>query len=36
MQPKLKIAEQLPVTLSFQEGSKLQVTMPVYGAQSAP
>lgn len=36
MQPKMKIGDQVPVTLSFQGGSTLQVTMPVYGAQSAP
>jgi periplasmic copper chaperone A len=36
MQPKMKIGDQLPVTLSFQDGSTLQTTMPVYGAQNAP
>jgi copper(I)-binding protein len=36
MQPKMKIGEQLPVTLSFQDGSTLSTTMLVYGAQNAP
>jgi copper(I)-binding protein len=36
MQPKLKIGDQLPVTLTFQDGSTLSTTMPVYGAQNAP
>jgi copper(I)-binding protein len=36
MQPKMKIGEQVPVTLSFQDGSTLSTTMPVYGAQNAP
>jgi copper(I)-binding protein len=36
MQPKMKIGDQLPVTLSFQDGSTLVATLPVYGAQNAP
>jgi hypothetical protein len=36
MQPKMKIGDQLPVTLSFQNGSTLSATLPVYGAQNAP
>ncbi len=36
MQPKMKIGDQLPVTLSFQDGSTLATTLPVYGAQNAP
>jgi copper(I)-binding protein len=36
MQPKMKIGDQLPITLNFQDGSSLTTTMPVYGAQSAP
>ncbi len=36
MQPKMKIGDQLPITLNFQDGSSLTATMPVYGAQSAP
>ncbi len=36
MQPKMKIGDQLPVTLSFQDGSTLSATLPVYGAQNAP
>jgi copper(I)-binding protein len=36
MQPKMKIGDKLPLTLSFQDGSSLAATMPVYGAQNAP
>ena len=36
MQPKMKIGERVPVTLSFEDGSTLSTTMPVYGAQNAP
>jgi copper(I)-binding protein len=36
MQPKMKVGDRLAVTLSFQDGSTLTTTMPVYGAQNAP
>jgi copper(I)-binding protein len=36
MAPKMKVGESVPVTLNFQDGSTLPVTMPVYGATSAP
>jgi copper(I)-binding protein len=36
MQPKMNIGDRLPVVLSFQGGSTLSTTMPVYGAQNAP
>ncbi len=36
MQPKMKIGDQLRVTLRFQDGASLAATMPVYGAQNAP
>lgn len=36
MRPKMKIGEALPVTLTFQDGSTLAATLPVYGAQTAP
>ena len=36
MQPKMKIGEQVPVVLSFQDGSSLTVIMPVYGPSGTP
>ncbi len=36
MQPVMKVGDQVPVTLSFQDGSKVVVTAPVYGASGAP
>ena len=36
MQPSMKTGETVPATLSFQDGSTLAVTLPVYGAQNAP
>ncbi len=36
MQPSMKVGDHIPVTLDFQDGSKLATVMPVYGAQSAP
>jgi copper(I)-binding protein len=36
MQPAMKIGDAVPVTLTFQDGTKLAVTLPVYGAQGAP
>ncbi|HUW80120.1 MAG TPA: copper chaperone PCu(A)C [Acidocella sp.] len=36
MQPKMKLGEKVPVTLSFQDGSKVMFTMPVYGPSGAP
>ncbi len=31
MKPDMKLGERIPVTLSFQDGSALLLTMPVYG-----
>ncbi len=31
MQPKMKLGDKISVTLTFQDGSALPVTMPVYG-----
>jgi copper(I)-binding protein len=36
MQPKMKIGGEVPVKLTFQDGSTVAVTMPVYGPQNAP
>ncbi len=36
MQPNMKIGAQVPVTLTFQDGSTIAATLPVYGAQNAP
>jgi copper(I)-binding protein len=36
MQPRMKIGDKVPVTLSFQDGASLATVMPVYGAQTAP
>jgi copper(I)-binding protein len=36
MDPLMKKGENVDVTLMFKDGSKLAVTLPVYGAQDAP
>jgi copper(I)-binding protein len=36
MQPVMKVGQSVPVTLSFQDGSSLAVSLPVYGATGAP
>jgi periplasmic copper chaperone A len=36
MQPKMKIGQRVPVTLNFQGGFNILLTMPVYGASGAP
>ena len=36
MQPRMKVGDNVPVTLSFQDGSTLGAILPVYGAQTAP
>lgn len=36
MQPKMKIGDKVPVTLTFKDGSRLPTAMPVYGAQGSP
>ena len=36
MQPRMKLGDHIPVTLSFQGGTTISTTMPVYGAQSSP
>jgi hypothetical protein len=36
MQPAMKIGESVPVTLTFQNGTTVAATLPVYGAQGAP
>jgi copper(I)-binding protein len=36
MQPKMNVGEHVPVTLTFEDGSKLSLDMPVYGATDSP
>ena len=36
MQPSMKIGDKVPVTLTFQDGTILPLTMPVYGPNTAP
>jgi copper(I)-binding protein len=36
MQPSMKVGGKVAVTLNFQDGSTLAVTMPVYGASGQP
>jgi len=36
MAPKMKVGDQVPVTLTFQDGTTLPLTMRVYSATTAP
>jgi len=36
MSPVMKIGDKIQMTLSFQDGEKLYVSAPVYGAQTSP
>jgi periplasmic copper chaperone A len=36
MQPKMKLGETVPITLTFADGTSLTVQAPVYGASGAP
>ncbi|MDR3520515.1 MAG: copper chaperone PCu(A)C [Acidocella sp.] len=36
MQPAMKLGDNVPVTLSLQDGSTVSASLPVYGAQSSP
>jgi len=36
MQPKMTLGERVPVSLTFQDGSTLLLTMPVYGPTTSP
>ncbi len=36
MDPKMKVGDSVPVTLTLQDGTTIAAVMPVYGAQSAP
>ena len=36
MQPQMRVGERVPVTLSFEDGSKLSLLIPVHGATDAP
>jgi copper(I)-binding protein len=36
MQPDMKVGDTVKLTLTFQNGAKLDVSAPVYGAQSSP
>lgn len=36
MNPVMKIGDQVPVVLTLQGGGKVDVMLPVYGAQSSP
>ncbi len=36
MDPKMKVGDSVPVTLTLQDGTSIVASMPVFGAQSAP
>jgi copper(I)-binding protein len=36
MSPSMQLGEKIPITLSFQDGDKLYLSAPVYGAQTSP
>jgi copper(I)-binding protein len=36
MNPKMKVGDSVPVTLTLQDGTSITASMLVYGAQSAP
>ena len=36
MQPRMKTGDHIAVTLSFQDGTSLSTSMPVYGAHTGP
>jgi copper(I)-binding protein len=36
MQPKMQVGQRVPVTLNFQGGFSVLLTMPVYGASGSP
>jgi copper(I)-binding protein len=36
MQPKMQVGTRVPVTLTFQDGASLLLTLPVYGATGSP
>jgi copper(I)-binding protein len=36
MQPNMKIGENVPITLTFQNGGSVSASLPVYGAQGSP
>jgi copper(I)-binding protein len=36
MDPKMKVGDKVPVTLTLQDGTSIAAVMPVYGAQSSP
>jgi copper(I)-binding protein len=36
MQPKMKIGDKVPATLTLADGSTIAITLPVSGAQSSP
>jgi copper(I)-binding protein len=36
MQPKMTVGQNVPVTVTLQDGSRLRTEMPVFGARSQP